>query len=191
MFWPVEKKNIPLPTDKTAGGFLEDRGDRIHCGIDIHVPKGSKIFAIEKGVVVNSSLFTSPKIIPYWNDTYQLIIKSSSGLFYRYAELEQPIIQRGQYINAGDLIGLVSQVLNPIKVSNECPEYIQRLAIEGKNSMLHLEVYDIEPIQSPLYLGGNWFEKTPPNGLINPLSILKRIIHDEIEESSTFIKSNI
>ena len=182
MFWPVEKKNVSLPTDKTPGGFLEDRGDRIHCGIDIHTPIGSKVFAIEKGVVVNSSLFTSPTLISYWFDTYQLIIKACSGLYYRYAELEPPIVQIGQQINAGDLIGHVRQVLNPRMISNKSPEYIQRLVATGKNSMLHLEIYDTEPIQSSLYKGGNWFDKTPPDGLIDPYTILKQIVSQNTKE---------
>lgn len=183
MFWPVEDKTVPLPADNTRGGFLEDRGDRIHCGIDIHVPEGSKVFAIEKGVVINSSLFTSPTLVSYWFDTYQLIIKASSGRFYRYAELGAPIVQRGQHIKAGVLIGHVGQVLNPMMVSNESPMYTKQLIKEGKNTMLHLEMYDIEPIQSPLYMGGNWFDKTLlPDGLINPYNILKQIMNEKRDE---------
>ncbi len=176
MHWPVENdKDNRLPSDGGPGGFLEDRNDRVHCGIDIYARRGTKVYAIEQGLVTQVSIYTSPDVISYWLETYQIIIKADSGLFYRYAEVEKSIVSSGKRVHEGEIIGFVGQVLNPLLISDDSPKYIQQLKNKGRVSMLHLEIYSREPACSEEYLGGNWFGKEIPKELINPCCILKDI----------------
>lgn len=176
MIWPLKKgKDNHVPDDGTEGGFLEDRLDRVHCGVDLYASKGDLIHGIENGKVVDVSVFTSSDMIPYWNTTFQVLILSDSGLFYRYAELEDTFIEKDQIIKEGDVIGSVGQVLNPDAVHMDSPEYIKRLVTKGNLSMLHLEIYTMSPPESSWYSGGNWFGKDLPNGLKNPRDILNKI----------------
>lgn len=164
-----------MPEDGTEGGFLEDRKDRFHCGVDIYEQRGEPILSIEDGIVIEVSVFTSPQRISYWNRTIQVLVKADLGMFYRYAELEGTFVQQGQRIQEGDTIGSVGQVLNPTMINEESPEYIKQLVQKKKLSMLHLETYSKQPTTSSFYLGGNWFGKQIPNGLINPCTVLQRI----------------
>ena len=86
--WPL--KNITLkniPEKPSPGSFWEDRGDRFHCGIDLYAPKGSDVVTVERGIVIDIGIATTPKKIPYWNKTYYIIIKNISGTFCKYSEL--------------------------------------------------------------------------------------------------------
>jgi hypothetical protein len=176
MIWPFnDNKNMNIPEDGTEGGFLEDRKDRFHCGVDIYAPRGEPILSIEDGTVLDVSVFTSPERVSYWNDTVQILFKADSGIFYRYAELEGSLVEKGKQIHEGDTIGYVGQVLNPKVINRKSPEYIQRLVQRKKLSMLHLETYTKHPTDSRFYLGGNWFGTQIPSSLISPHIILRRI----------------
>ena len=84
-YWPVpESYSKIIPTSYSQGSFWEDRGDRRHCGIDIYAPKGSIVLSVEEGKVLETGLFTSPKILYYWNKTYYVLMKNKSGLICKY-----------------------------------------------------------------------------------------------------------
>ncbi len=172
--WPVVNvRQQEIPAAKKAGGFLENRGDRVHCGVDIYAPKGSDVIAMAPGRVLSVDLFTSPKQVSYWNATYQVIIQHDLDLYCRYAELHDVVVHHDTRVAAGELIGHVGQVLNPDKIDTQSPRYIQRLAKNTNLSMLHFEIYRSKPKNTPSYLGGNWFATDLPPGLIDPTSILK------------------
>jgi len=143
MRWPVpdsfEKK---LPRPGMPGSFWEHRGDRYHCGVDIYAPVGSRVYAVEEGVVIAVGVFTSPEKVVYWNTTYFALIRDSrTGLIGRWSELGIVAIKPGEMVKAQQLIGQVGQVLNPAKISEDAPEYIRRLKQKGRLSMLHFELY--------------------------------------------------
>jgi len=174
--WPIKKGMQELPITPEPGSFWEDRGDRFHCGIDLYVAEGSDVVSIEQGWVVDVGIATTPKKIPYWNETYYVIIKNESGNFCKYAELGEVKTTRGEYMSHGELIGKVGLVLNGDKIDDNSPRYIQLL--KNKNpSMLHLELYNENPITAhDHYLGGNWFTKRKPENLLDPTSYLRSIL---------------
>lgn len=174
-------KKYPLPRKyhfskkQNTGRFLEKRKDRIHCGIDLYAPKNTPVFAVENGIICHVSKFTTPLINPYWNTTYEIILQSDTNYFFRYAELDNVLVKEDEIVSAGDQIGIVGQVLNPKKINQNHPEYIQQLAKQKKISMLHFEMYSDYPEKSDKYLGGNWFAENKPKGLCNPTEYLHEL----------------
>lgn len=174
MIWPVKNSySKQLPQKGQPGSFWEDRGDRFHCGIDIYAPIGSDVISIEDGNVVSVGTATSPQQISYWNKTHYVVIRNDSGLFCKYAELDDLMVKDGESVEPGQLIGHVGLVLNSSRIDKFSPVYIQKL--RDKNpSMLHFELYSREPIQSHKnYCGGNWFGPSKPSNLLDPTDYLE------------------
>ncbi len=172
LFWPVPdsySKKPPPPGD--PGGFWENRGDRHHCGVDIYAPFGSEVRAVESGVVVNISVFTSPEIIPYWNKTFAVTVRSSFNYYFKYAEMNDVVVHQDQKLRAGQLVGHVGKVLNPSQIDDSSPDYIRRLNEQSQQSMLHFEVYRTNPSISH-YCGGNYFSDGQPEHLMDPTPFL-------------------
>jgi len=183
-YWPVPNsysKNIPA--DGSPGSFWEDRGDRRHCGIDIYTPEGSDVIAVENGKVIEIGLFTSSLWIPYWNTTYYILIKNTTGYICKYAELRDVNVHVDEKVNSGQLIGHVGQVLNSQSITEESPSYIKKLLKNGKLSMLHLELLKAPPIDPKEYLGGNWYGSKKPRYLVNPMSYLSSIMRSSSQQS--------
>ena len=183
--WPVPKSYTKnLPTSRTPGSFWENRGDRYHCGVDIYAPEDSDVISVEDGKVIDIGLFTSSLWIPYWNSTYYVLIKNSTGYICKYAELRDVNVHVGEQVNSGQLIGHVSQVLNSQNVTKESPSYIKKLLKKRKLSMLHFELHKAFPIQSKEYLGGNWYGSKKPRYLVNPVLYLLSIIRNSSQQST-------
>ena len=174
--WPLsEDRSRRVPSQRESGSFAEDRGDRRHCGVDLYAPAGSKVVSIDDGLVVEVGPFTSPEMIPYWNETFFVIVENESGLFVKYAELEAVEVKPGDRLRAGDVVGLVGSVLNPEKIDGDAPAYIRELKERGRPSMLHLELYESRPEPSERYRGGNWFGEGKPKGLLDPTRLLAAV----------------
>jgi murein DD-endopeptidase MepM/ murein hydrolase activator NlpD len=172
--WPVPGSlQAELRAFGAPGHFWEDRGDRRHCGMDIHAPAGSDVVAVEAGEVVKVALFTSPQAISYWNETYYVLIRHESGHFCKYAELGTTAVLPGEPVEAGQVIGKVGMVLNDRAVRSDAPLYIQKLKKAGLGCMLHLEVYRVMPPHLPNYLGGNLLATPRPEELVDPAQYLK------------------
>jgi murein DD-endopeptidase MepM/ murein hydrolase activator NlpD len=172
--WPVpgSDRTKMSPID-APGRFWEDRGDRRHCGMDIHAPAGSDVVAVEAGEVLNVAPFTSPQTLPYWNETYYVLIRHESGHFCKYAELGMTAVLPGHPVEAGQIIGQVGMVLNDRAATADAPLYIRKLKEAGLESMLHLEVYRVMPKEMPNYLGGNLLGTPMPDELVDPAQYLK------------------
>jgi murein DD-endopeptidase MepM/ murein hydrolase activator NlpD len=174
-YWPIQNyssKNIPR---EGQGSFSEDRGDRKHCGVDIYASRGSRVIAIEDGIVIAKWIFTSPKTNPYWNITYFVAIKHKSGNISKYCELEDVIVLEGTKVEGGQIIGHVGDVLNLELIDQNSPDYIQKIKASGIKSMLHFELYSIEPFILENYSGGNFFGDTMPHNLLDPTEYLLAI----------------
>ncbi len=177
--WPVpESYSKELPKKGEAGSFWERRDGRYHCGIDIYAPLGSRVLAVEGGIVIDIGIFTSPERIPYWNFTYYIIIEHESGVFCKYAELGSVEVKVGDRVEAGQLIGKVGLVLNPAKISEDAPLYIRSLRENKRTSMLHFEVLRNPPFFYDRYLGGNWFGEERPDNFMDPMEFLKDVVKD-------------
>jgi murein DD-endopeptidase MepM/ murein hydrolase activator NlpD len=168
-FWPVPNSfTREIPKNGVSGAFWEDRGDRHHCGVDIYAPEDSEVLAVESGFVIETGHFTTPKQHSYWNETFYLILKTSQNLLVKYAELKQINVRIGDYVDAGQPLGLVGSVIKKDDVSYEDPYYVQELAEKGTLSMLHLEIYKAPVTSVQPYLAGNYFGDRRPDSLIDP-----------------------
>jgi hypothetical protein len=156
-YWPVPAIPRQLPKRGEPGSFLEDRGDRTHCGVDLHAPPGSVVVAVEGGTINTIGIATSPDTVPYWNRTHSVAIESGDGRIWRYGELATVLVCEGDRVAGGQVIGTVGQVLDCGKVGASSPSYIRDLCARGAASMLHLELADRLPPDGGKYMGGNWF----------------------------------
>ena len=177
-YWPVPQsysKEVPPPG--FPGSFWEGRKDRCHAGIDIYAPFNSKVLSAEDGEVIDIGVFTSPKMVPYWNKTFYIIIKNKSGFIAKYSELNDVQITKKEKVKAGQVIGYIDSVLNSEKIDKNSPKYIQKLAKNMNINMLHFELYKSLPILSNKYLGGNCLDKLKPENLIDPTDYLKQSLN--------------
>ncbi len=179
--WPVPNSySKQIPEKGEPGSFWEDRDDdRRHCGVDIYAPEGSKIIAIETGVVIDTGVFTTLEMNPYWNKTYYIVIKTKEKVLYKYAELPEIKTEIGTMVQAGDVIGTVGTVINPENIGPETPFYIRELIHKGNPSMLHLELYKAPVMEVRPYKGGNFYGKEKPASLIDPTYFLNGRIKQE------------
>jgi len=174
--WPLPEDRLRIvPTSGSPGTFWEDRGDRRHCGVDLYATTGSKVVSTEYGIVLEVGIFTSPRIVPYWNETLYILVENESGLCTKFAELVEVDVRPGDRLRSGQMVGRVGSVLNPEKIDDEAPAYIKSLKDKGDSSMLHFELYRSRPKVSEKYLGGNWFGPGKPPGLLDPTDRLVAI----------------
>jgi murein DD-endopeptidase MepM/ murein hydrolase activator NlpD len=184
--WPVPASySKKVPKSGTQGAFWEYRKDRHHCGVDIYAPEGSPVLSVANGRVVETGEFSSPEILPYWNQTYYVLIRNQDGVFCKYAELAGVQVVVGESVKAGQILGRVGQVLNCQKVGANSPQYIQELINGQQASMLHFELYAAIRMDCPNYLGGNWFKNRKPNGLLDPTGYLDIVQESKVKPKKT------
>jgi 3-polyprenyl-4-hydroxybenzoate decarboxylase len=147
----TQHNNRAVPIHPHPGSFGVVRKHDIHCGVDLYAPAGTKVFAVEDGVVVKCGIFTGPAVgSPWWNETSYVMVKGASGVVC-YGEINiDHLIHEGVELKYGkSMIGDVDEVL---------PASKRRHDICGhSNSMLHLELYS-DIIEPPEWLPG---EKKP------------------------------
>ena len=178
--WPVpDSISKKIPKNGAAGSFWEDRGDRRHCGIDIYAPDDSEVIAIDSGKVIDSGVFTSPEMHPYWNKTYYIIIKSNQNLLFKYAELKDVSVHVGDYVEISQPIGKVGSVIIERDVTYKDPYYVRELAQKGNMCMLHLEIYKAPVIAVHPYLAGSFFGDHMPESLVDPALFLNCLAHKD------------
>ncbi|ODS38406.1 MAG: hypothetical protein A7316_08010 [Candidatus Altiarchaeales archaeon WOR_SM1_86-2] len=176
-YWPVPNSySKTVPVKGSPGSFWEDRGDRYHCGVDIYAPEGSDVCSVEDCKDIGIGVCTSSKDVRYWNTTHYILVKNKTGFVCKYAELGDVKVRAGEFVNASQLIASVGRVLNPDKINEESPEYVQKLKAIGNLSMLHFELYKKSSIIDERYdLGGSWFSNAKPKNLLDPGDYLNSI----------------
>jgi phosphopantothenoylcysteine decarboxylase len=125
-------KGIPIGTHQ--GAFAAKRKYSIHTGIDLYAPKGTNVYAVERGKVVCVEQFTGPnEKTPWWLDTDCVLVEGSTGVIC-YGEIDVAMgIKVGKNIPAGAFLGTILPVLPPEKFRSD---------IHGHSvSMLHMELY--------------------------------------------------
>jgi murein DD-endopeptidase MepM/ murein hydrolase activator NlpD len=176
-YWPLPQSvEKTIPETGQQGSFWENRGDRHHAGVDLYAPCNSEVVSIENGIVLQVKEFTSPEKIPYWNVTCSILIQNTRGIILRYAELKDAVIKPGDSVMAGQVIGHVGMVLNPLKIDSSSPMYIQKLKQANLPSMLHFEMHQTQPEDGVNYLGGNFFTEIKPDGLLDPTEFLSTLL---------------
>ncbi|MBX3042268.1 MAG: M23 family metallopeptidase [Candidatus Kapabacteria bacterium] len=164
-----------------SGSFGEFRNDRIHTGIDLYAEFGTEVRAVLNGEVVETGVFTSPDMVDYWNKTYFAAIQHNDGKIFKYCEMGEIFISKGELIKSGHIIGEVGKVINVQMVSQEAPDYIKSLVMTNCCSMLHFEMYSGLPYFPENYLGGNIFSKKIPDNLLNPYEFLISILFNKLK----------
>lgn len=81
-----------------------------HHGVEIQNPFGTSVYAAGDGTVVFAATDESIKFSP-WNNFYgnMVLIKHANGFYTLYAHLSAILVNVGDVVNAGDLIGQVGQ----------------------------------------------------------------------------------
>jgi len=81
------------------------RWRRFHEGVDLSAPSGTPIFAVHDGEV----LYSGRGLSGYGN---LIAIKSAHGLVTVYAHNKKNVVEKGQHVEAGYLIGFVGSTGN-------------------------------------------------------------------------------
>lgn len=152
MKFPVPSP-VEIPVYPHPGSFGAVRKFDIHTGVDLYVPEGTEVYAMEAGRVISIEDFTGPTAgSPWWLDTQAILIEGASGVLL-YGEVEAAVSVGGQ-VTEGQFLGRVKRVLVKDK---------------GKPvTMLHFERY--EPgVRSSV----TWEVTDPmPKGLLDPTELL-------------------
>lgn len=114
-----------LPLAPHPGAYGVRRAHHTHEGVDLYVPEGACVKAVEPGQVVAVRQFTGPELgHSWWARTWAVWIAGPTGVVV-YGEI-RPCVHVGAEVAAGDLVGHVVPVL---------------LKNKGRPvSMLHLEL---------------------------------------------------
>lgn len=104
---PIAGGTIP-----TSGilSFLNNRGPRDdgtthwHNGIDIPAAKGTSVRAVTGGTVTNTVRSYDVRFAGYGKT---VVIRGSNGFYYLYGHLDEILVNSGQLVNEGQLIGRV------------------------------------------------------------------------------------
>ncbi len=148
-----------LPLTGHPGSFAHRRKMHTHQGVDIYVPEGTPVTAVEDGVIVAVHRFTGEHAdppTPWWGNTWSVMVEGQSGVVC-YGEIIPHRIQVGAPIEQGTVVGHVTPVL---------------LKDKGRPlSMLHFELYR-HGITEP----ADWqTEEEAPEGLLDPTPRLMSI----------------
>lgn len=151
--FPIQSKySWPTP----EGEFAAVRKFDIHTGVDLYCDPGTKVYAVEDGIVIAVEDFTGPKAgSPWWNDTQAILIKGQSGVIC-YGEVDCLVNSKDKVIE-GQLLGIVKTVLKKDK---------------GKPmTMLHFELYEPYVVESVVWN----LNKPKPKGLLDPTDLLRKL----------------
>lgn len=95
------------PTDDyiVGDGWGADRGSRSHMGIDLGGERGTPIRAIEDGVIDRTKRQD--------NGALQIVMKGVSGAKFYYGHMDKVLVDGGQRVQAGDIIGTMGDSGSP------------------------------------------------------------------------------
>jgi len=148
---------VLVPRSPAYGAFGARRKYDVHTGVDLVVPVGTPVLAIEDGIVVGVEPFTGPLAgCPWWLPTDCVMVEGDSGVII-YGEIETKC-EQWEFVEEGSVLGRVLRVLRNDK---------------GKPlSMLHLELYE----QGYRAVGSVWPLDGPrPPQLLDPTPMLAGI----------------
>ncbi len=145
-----------LPTGPHPGAFGFRRRFHFHEGVDLYVPEGTAVLAVESGTVLAVKQFTGPELgHPWWRKTWAVWVQGASGVVL-YGELAPAEgLAPGHLVQAGAQLGAVVPVLTKDK---------------GRPmAMLHLELHQDGSTEAP-----EWLIDVPrPSVLRDPTPMLR------------------
>jgi murein DD-endopeptidase MepM/ murein hydrolase activator NlpD len=104
---PEEVRGRVCPTKDfwIGDGWGADRGNRKHRGIDLHSPRGTAIFAVEDGRIDRTKKQS--------NGSLQIVMKGDGGPKYYYGHMDEVLVDGGDRVTAGQVIGLMGDTGSP------------------------------------------------------------------------------
>lgn len=92
--WPL----AVLGTETSKFGNIRQNGTKMHGGVDIGVPEGTKVLAVKSGTVVEAA----------YNDSYgyYVLIDHGNGLKTRYAHNKRNLVSKGETVSSSQVIAL-------------------------------------------------------------------------------------
>ena len=141
-----EKFRDYLPRFYEPGAFGAVRKFDIHEGVDDYTHDGADVYAVEDGTVTAIYEFTGKKAdCDWWNETWCIKVEGKSGVV-TYGELKQPsIVNVGDKVQAGKVIGHVTPVLRPEKYRPDIRNHsVAMLHIELRKETCHLDGWKLD-----------------------------------------------
>lgn len=185
--WPVpDSYEKFLPDPGSLGCFWEERGDKLHCGVDIYAPPFSDVISIESGQVIDKGKYSSPENKPWFNLTYYIVIKSAEKIMFKYTGLGEIFVHIGDYISSGQIIATLIESLNRENINHRTPFHMRELAHLGRTCMLHLELYKAPVTECRPYEFGEFQGKYKPQSLINPNQYLFEFSKAQVKKNTKF-----
>lgn len=141
-----EKFRDYLPRFYEPGAFGAVRKFDIHEGVDVYTHDSADVYAVEDGVVTAIYEFTGKKAdCDWWNETWCIKVEGKSGVV-TYGELKQPsIVNVGDKVRAGKVIGHVTPVLRPEKYRPDIRNHsVAMLHVELRKETCHLDGWKLD-----------------------------------------------
>lgn len=95
----------PVDTLSIGDGWGADRGSRKHMGIDLTDKRGAPIRAVEDGRINRTKRQS--------NGALQIVLQGQSGSMYYYGHMDDVLVQGGQRVQAGEVIGTMGDSGSP------------------------------------------------------------------------------
>lgn len=105
MGWPVP--GVDRSAVWSPFGAPRDGGRRVHHGIDIFAPRGTPLVAVADGLVASVG-------VRDLGGNVVTIIDDETGHFIYYAHLTEQLVEEGQRVAAGDVIGTMGNTGNAV-----------------------------------------------------------------------------
>ena len=99
------KRVCPAEDFWVGAGWGADRGRRSHMGIDLGGKRGSRLFAIEDGVIDRTKRQS--------NGALQIVMRGESGSKFYYGHMDEVLVEGGQKVKAGEVIGTMGDSGSP------------------------------------------------------------------------------
>ncbi len=98
-------RTCPAPGAAFGQGFGAPRTGHLHQGLDLFAARGSRIKAIESGVVIREGRQN--------NGALRIVLKGSSGAKFFYGHMDKDLVQAGDRATRGQTIGLMGDTGSP------------------------------------------------------------------------------
>ena len=167
--WPLPNSfEEIIPKKGNEGAFWQERAGFFNCGVDIFGPEGSEVVAIDEGVVIDIGKFSSADESNYLNTTFYVIVRTIEKINYKYAELGDAIVEVGQRIKTGEIIGRLRKMVNPEMFDENTPFSVRESNFNLQSAKLHLELYKAPMMEVRPYDKGLFMGEEKPKSLLDP-----------------------